>query len=82
MIQYSNPLVAPTDQCTATCFGYGQLASTYYNFCAAAYKSTRVSTQYIATAMLPIATDYSTTVDTQLETLPTRDIYYCLTMSK
>ena len=89
MIQYSNSLVAPTEQCTATCFGADILASTYYNFCYHAYRNTKLPTsaQVVhayanATDLLPVAVSYSKTIDSRLETLPTRDIYYCLTMSK
>lgn len=86
MIQYSNSQVAPTDQCTATCFGSDRLASTYYNFCYDAYRSTMLpaATDYYsnATQLLPIAVNYSKTTDTRLDALPTRDIYYCLTVSK
>lgn len=86
MIQYSNPLVAPTEQCTATIAGYDALVSNYYNYCYTVYRNLNLpdSTASInnATALLPIAVGYDTTVNTQLETLPTRDIYYCITLSK
>lgn len=85
-IQYSNPLVAPTEQCTATVAGYEALVSNYYNYCYSVYRNTYLPTSTAsidnATSLLPIAVGYDTTINTQLETLPTRNIYYCITLSK
>ena len=86
MIHYSNPLVAPYEQCVTTFAGADTLVSNYYNYCDTVYRSTALpnDTSPITNndSLLPIANGYSKEIDTQLETLPTRDIYFCLTLSK
>ena len=86
MIVYSSPEIAPIAQCNATYAGYDTLCSMYYTPCDTVFRSVRlpVTTERSDRHqnMIQIATTQTTTTTTHFTDLPTRDIYFCITMSK
>ena len=86
MIQYSTPEVAPVEQCRATCAGFDTLCGQYFNFCDTVYRQTTLpsttAAEDVRKGMIPVVLGHDTTTTTHLTNLPTRDIYFCITMSK
>lgn len=86
MLHYSSPEIAPVEQCNATYAGYDTLCSMYYTPCDTVFRSVRLPATTDRDdrnkGLIPIATSQSTTTTTHFTDLPTRDIYFCITMSK
>lgn len=86
MINYSSPEVAPVDQCRTTYVGYDTLCSIYFTPCDDVYRRTQLpgsSDIHTRNAnLIPLAFTQNSTTTTHFENVPTRDIYFCITMSK
>ena len=86
MLHYSSPEIAPVEQCNATYAGYDTLCSMYYTPCDTVFRSVRLPPSTDRESryqnLIPIATTQNATTTTHFTDLPTRDIYFCITMSK
>lgn len=84
-IKYQNAAFAPENACLNTYFPNAGIMSNYYNSSFYGFRTTAVPTATISDVnlnLLPISDANYLTATTLYSPLPTRDIHYCITLSK